>query len=197
MTAAPSASRAIAPASAASAATRVTPWNSAGPAPRRLITLIRSPRSASIPATRLPITPAPTTSDNSPIGTSLQLLLSLVSSALGFMVRVQRHKTRAALSFVVADLVLVRSSADDRFGTTHRPGAGPGGDHGGDPGRSPGLPGHCRRPGAEPARHRPGPRHGLVGPVPLLLQPRPVADQADHRRLRLARGGRRGRRGRR
>src|SRR5580765_7061569 len=136
MTAAPSASRAIAPASAASAATPV------GPEPWRLTTRTRSPRSASIPATRLPITPAPTTSDNSPIGTSLQLLLSLVSSALGFMVRAQRHKARAVLSFVVADLVLVRSSADDRFGTSHRPGAGPGGDHGGDPGRRPWLPGH-------------------------------------------------------
>src|SRR6185369_5422211 len=195
MTAAPSASRAIAPASAASAATWVTPGNSAGPAPRRLITLTRSRRSASIPATRLPITPAPTTSDNSPIGTSLQLLLSLVSSALGFIVRAQRHKARAALLFVVADLVLVRSSADDRFGTAHRPGAGPGGDHGGDPGRGPRLPGHRRRPGAEPARHRPGPRHGLVGPVPLLQEPRRAADQADHRRLRLPRGSRRGARG--
>src|SRR5215475_2448892 len=192
MTAAPSASRAIAPASAASAATRLTP---AGPEPRRLITLTRSPRSASIPATRLPITPAPTTSDDSPIGTSLQLLLSLVSSALGSMVRVQRHNARAVLSFVVADLVSVRSSANDLFGTTHRPGASPGGDHGGDPGRSPRLPGHRRRPGTEPVRHRPGPRHGLVGPVPVLLQPRPAADQADHRRLRLARGGRRGSRG--
>src|SRR6266536_4268495 len=140
MTAAPSASRAIAPASAASAATP------AGPEPRRLITLTRSPRSASIPATRLPITPAPTTSDDSPIGTSSQLLLSLVSSALGFMVRAQRHNAMATLAFVVTDLVSVRSSADDRFGTAHRPGAGPGGDHGGDPGRSPRLPGHRRRP---------------------------------------------------
>src|SRR2546421_8362311 len=142
MTEAPSACRAIVPVSAASAATRVTPGSSAGPEPWRLTTLTRSPRSASIPATRLPITPAPMTSDDSPIGTSLQLLLSLMSSALGFMVRVRRHNTRAALSFVVADLVSVRSSADDRFGTAHRPRAGPGGDHGGDPGRSPQLPGH-------------------------------------------------------
>src|SRR6476660_10536165 len=122
MTEAPSASRAIVPASAASAATWVTPGSPAGPEPWRLTTLTRSPRSASIPATRLPITPAPTTSDDSPIGTSLQLPLSLVSSALGVMVRAQRHKARAVLSFVVADLVLVRSSADDRFGSTHRPG---------------------------------------------------------------------------
>src|SRR5437762_12551452 len=129
MTASPSARRAIAPASAAFAATRVTPGSSAGPEPWRLTTPIRSPRSASIPATRLPITPAPTTSDDSPIGTSLQLLLSLVSSALDFIVRVQRHNARAALAFVVTDLVSVRSSADDRFGTAHRAGASPGGDH--------------------------------------------------------------------
>src|ERR1700759_4826976 len=128
MNAAPSARRALAPAAAGSPATRGAPGNAAGPAPRRLITLTRSPRSASIPATRLPITPAPTTSDNSPIGTSLQLMLSFVSSALGFMVLVPRHNARAALSFVVTDLVFVRSSADDRFGTAHRPGAGPGGD---------------------------------------------------------------------
>src|ERR1700759_3561281 len=128
MTAAPPASRGIAPASAASPAPPGAPGTAAGPAPRRLITLTRSPRSASIPATRLPITPAPTTSDDSPIGTSLQLMLSFVSSALGFMVRVRRHNARAALSFVVTDLVFVRSSADDRFGTAHRPGAGPGGD---------------------------------------------------------------------
>src|SRR6201985_3669672 len=162
MTATPSARRAIAPASAASAATRVTPASSAGPEPWRLPTPTRSPRSASIPATRLPITPAPTTSDDSPIGTSLQLMLSFVSSALGFMVRVRRHNARAALSFVVADLVFVRSSADDRFGTAHRPGAGPGGDHGGDPGCSPRLPGHRRRPRAEAARHPPGPPHWLL-----------------------------------
>src|SRR6266516_2617623 len=168
MTEAPSASRAIAPASAASAATRVTPGSSAGPAPWRLTTLTRSPRSASIPATWLPITPAPTTSDDSPIGTSLQLLLSLVSSALGSIVPTPWHNARAVLSFVVIDLVSVRSSANDRFGAAYRPGAGPGGDHRGDPGRGPRLPGDRRRPGAEPARDRPGPRHGLVGPVPLL-----------------------------
>ena len=195
MTEAPSASRAIAPASAASAATWLIPALPAGPEPWRLTTLAWSPRSASIPATRLPITPAPTTRDDSPIGTSLQLPLSLVSSALGSMVRSRRHNARAVLLFVVIDLVSVRSSADDRFGAAHRPGAGPGGDHRGDPGRGPRLPGHRRRPGAEPARHRPGPRHGLVRPVPLLQQPRRAADQADHRRLRRARGGRRGRRG--
>src|SRR2546429_2417526 len=196
---APSAGRAIVPVSAASAATRVTPGSSAGPEPWRLTTLTRSPRSASIPATRLPITPAPTTSDDSPIETSLQLLLSLVSSALGSIVRIPQHNARAMLSFVVVDLVSVRSSANDRCarrhrdgvrgkrapspGTAYRPGAGPGGDHRGDPGRGPRLPGHRRRPGAEPARHRPGPRHGLVGFVPLLQKPRRAADQADHRRL--------------
>src|SRR5437667_11778056 len=169
MTATPSARRAIAPASAASAATRVTPGSSAGPEPWRLTTPIRSPRSASIPATRLPITPAPTTSDDSPIGTSLQLPLSLMSSALAYIIRHCQHNARAVLSFVVIDLVSVRSSADDQFSPSHRPGAGPGGDHRGDPGRGPRLPGHRRRPGAEPARHRPRPRHGLVGPVPLLL----------------------------
>src|SRR5690348_4424750 len=210
MTEAPSASRAIVPASAASAATRVTPGSPAGSEPWRLTTLTRSPRPASIPATRLPITPAPTTSDDSPIGSSLHLLLSLVSSALDYMVRTSPGKSRAVLSFVVVDLVPVPSSADDRCarrrrdgargkraspGAAHRPGAGPGGDHRGDPGRGPRLPGHRRRPGAEPARHRPGPRHGLLGPVPLLLQPRPAADQADNRRLRLARDGRRGPRG--
>ena len=42
----------------------------AGPEPRRLTTRTRSPRSASSPATRLPITPAPTTRTDSPIGTS-------------------------------------------------------------------------------------------------------------------------------
>src|SRR6266487_5338932 len=169
MTAAPSASRAIAPASAASAATP------AGPEPRRLTTLTRSPRSASIPATRLPITPAPTTSDDSPIGTSLQLPLSLVSSALVSIIDGRAHKARAVLAIVVTDLVSVRSSADDRLSSSHGPGAGPGGDHRGDPGRGPRLPGHRWRPGAEPARHRPRPRHGLVGPVPLLQEPRRAA----------------------
>src|SRR4030095_16379359 len=103
MTATPSARRAIAPASAASAATRVTPGRSAGPEPWRLTTPTPDPRLASIPATRLPITPAPTTSDDSPIGTSLQLPLSLESSALDYMVRGPRHNTRAVLSFVVID----------------------------------------------------------------------------------------------
>src|SRR6185312_8363641 len=195
MTEAPSASRAIVPASAASAATWVTPGSPAGPEPWRLTTPTRSPRSASIPATRLPITPAPTTSDDSPMGTSLQLPLSLESSALEYMVRSPRRNARAMLSFVVIDLASVRSSADDRFSLTHRPGTGPGGDHRGDPGRGSRLPGHRRRAGAEPARHRPGSRHGFLGPVPLLLQPRRAADQADHRRLRLARGSRRGLRG--
>src|SRR5438552_2572961 len=167
MTEAPSASRAIAPASAASAATRVTPGSSAGPAPRRLTTPTRSPRSASNSATRLPITPAPTTSDDSPIGTSLQLPLSLVSSALDSIIGSCTHKARAVPAIVVTDLVSVRSSADDQLSSSHGPGAGPGGDHCGDPGRGPRLPGYRRRPGAEPARDRPGPRHGLVGPVPL------------------------------
>src|SRR6185437_5664515 len=144
MTAAPSASRAIAPASAASAATRVIPGSPAGPEPWRLTTLTRSPRPASIPATRLPITPAPTTSDDSPIETSLQLPLALESNALSSMVRIPRHDARALLSFVVIDLASVPSSADDRCarrrrdgargkrappGAAHRPGAGPGGDH--------------------------------------------------------------------
>ena len=48
----------------------------AGPEPRRLTTRTRSPRSASIPATRLPITPAPTTRTDSPIGTSLRYFSS-------------------------------------------------------------------------------------------------------------------------
>src|SRR5437762_3593476 len=154
MTASPSARRAIAPASAAFAATRVTPGSSAGPEPWRLTTLTRSPRSATIAATRLPITPAPTTSDDSPIGTSLQLPLSLVSSALVPIIDTRAHKSRAVLAIVGDDLVSVRSSTDDRLSSSHRPRAGPGGDHGGAPGRGPRLPGHRRRPGAEPACHR-------------------------------------------
>src|SRR5215475_10277003 len=171
MTEAPSARRAMASASAASAATRVTSSGAAGPEPPRLTTLTRSPRSASIPATRLPITPAPTTRTDSPIGPSLQLPLLLVSSALVFIVRIERHKARAVLSIVVIDLISVRLSAGDRFGAAHGPGPRPGGDHRGNPGHRPRLPGHRRRPGAEPARHRPGPRHGLVGPVSLLQEP--------------------------
>src|SRR5712671_6406064 len=141
MTEAPSASRAIAPASAAFAATRVTPGSSAGREPWRLTTLTRSPRPASIPATRLPITPAPTTSDDSPIETSLQLPLSLVSSALASIIDNRPHNARAVLAVVVTDLISVRSSADDRLSSSHRPGAGPGGDHRGDPGRGARLPG--------------------------------------------------------
>src|SRR4029077_21102111 len=106
-------------ASAASAATWVTPGSPAGPEPWRLTTLTRSPRSASIPATRLPITPAPTTSDDSPIGTSLQLPLSLVSSALASIIDNRFHKARAVLSIVVADLASVRSSADDQLSSSH------------------------------------------------------------------------------
>ena len=61
--------------------------------------------------------------------------------------------------------------------------------------RRPAPAGRGRRGRAVAARGRPRGRHGLLGGLPVLPEPRRPADPADHRRLR--RPGRRGRGGRR
>ena len=96
--------------------------------------------------------------------------------------------------FLSSTCVLSREQSDwAHVSTTDGPGAGAGGDDRGDPGRGPPAcrPGGCGRP--VPALHRPGPRDGALGALPLLRRSRRPPERADPRRLRVA--GRRGRAG--